>query len=80
MGKSEFKYNTEWRKVAAAIYNKPTDSKMLGTVEIDITDLEEYISARRKEGVKLTLTYWFTLALARGVMTNCPEFNQESNT
>jgi pyruvate dehydrogenase E2 component (dihydrolipoamide acetyltransferase) len=75
MTKSNVNYNSEWRKVAAAIYNKPTDSKMLGTVEVDVTDLEEYISALRKEGIKTTLTYWFTLALARGVMEKCPEFN-----
>ncbi len=35
-------------------------------VEIDVTDLEEYVSQKRKEGIKITLTHIFTLAVAPG--------------
>ncbi len=57
--------NTSWRKVAASIYKKPTDSKIFGSVELDVTDLEQYITQKRKEGLKITLTHIFTLAVAR---------------
>ena len=73
MGKKNF--NSEWRRVAIAIYSKPADSKILGSVDIDVTDLETFINRKRKEGVKITLTHCVTLALARGVKTEVPELN-----
>jgi pyruvate dehydrogenase E2 component (dihydrolipoamide acetyltransferase) len=68
-------YNSNWRKVASTIYKKPTDSKIYGTVELDVTDLEKYISKRRKEGVKTTLTYILTLIIARAIRQEVPELN-----
>ena len=68
-------FNTEWRKVASSIYRKPTDSKIFGAVEIDVTDLEIYISERRREGEKITLTNFFTLAVARALRESVPELN-----
>jgi len=67
--------NNEWRKVAAAVYRKPVDSKIFGSVEIDITDLEAFISQKRKQGVKITLTHFFTLAVARALKNEVPELN-----
>ena len=67
--------NNEWRRVAASVYRKPVDSKIFGSVEIDVTDLEAYISARRKEGLKITLTHFFTLAVARAIANDVPELN-----
>lgn len=40
--------NTSWRKTASTIYKKPVDSKIFGSVEIDITDLEKYINEKEK--------------------------------
>ena len=57
------------------MYRKPVDSKIFGSVEIDVTDLEEFISAKRKEGVKTTLTHFFTLAVARALKNDVPELN-----
>lgn len=71
----EKNFNTEWRKVASAIYIKPIDSKILGSVEIDVTDLEKYISEKRKRGIKITSTHVFTLILARGLKEEVPELN-----
>ncbi len=68
-------FNTTWRKIASTIYNKPNDSKIFGSVEIDITDLETYIQAKRKEGVKITLTHFFLLATARAIKEEVPELN-----
>ncbi len=67
--------NTSWRKVAASIYKKPTDSKIFGSVELDVTDLEQYIAQKRKEGLKITLTHIFTLAVARALKEEVPELN-----
>lgn len=67
--------NTTWRKIASTIYQKPTDSKIFGSVEIDITDLEQYIQTQRKNGLKITLTHFFLLATARAIHHEVPELN-----
>lgn len=67
--------NSDWRKVAASVYRKPVDSKIFGAVEIDVTDLETFISQKRKEGIKITLTHFFTLAVARALANEVPELN-----
>ncbi len=72
---SDNQFNTAWRKVASTIYKKPSDSKILGGVEFDVTDLEIYIALRRKAGLKITMTHFFVLALAMALKTEVPEFN-----
>ena len=67
--------NTSWRKTASTIYKKPVDSKIFGSVEIDITDLEKYINVKRKSGMKITLTHFFLLATARAIKEQVPELN-----
>jgi pyruvate/2-oxoglutarate dehydrogenase complex dihydrolipoamide acyltransferase (E2) component len=67
--------NTGWRKVASSIYHRPTDSKIFGSVEMDITDLEVYIAGKRKNGIKATLTHVFILAAARALKEEVPELN-----
>lgn len=67
--------NSPWRQTAATIYKKPIDSKILGSVEIDVTYLEQYISQKRKEGLKITLTHIFLLAISRAMRTDIPELN-----
>ena len=69
------RFNTTWRKIASTIYRKPVDSKIFGSVELDITDLEQYIKQKRKSGLKLTLTHFFLLATARAIKEVVPEFN-----
>ena len=68
-------FNTPWRKVASTVYKKPVDSKVFGGVEFDVTELEKYITQKRKEGLKITLTHVFVLVLARALKTEIPEFN-----
>lgn len=72
---TEANLNSEWRKVASSIYRKPSDSKIFGAVEIDVTELENYISERRREGDKITLTNFFTLVVARALKESVPELN-----
>lgn len=68
-------FNTTWRKVASAIYKKPVDSKIFGSVEVDVTDLEKFVSEKRKEGVKITLTHIFVLIISRALKSEVPQFN-----
>lgn len=74
MNKSD-KLNNDWRKVASTIYRKPIDSKIYGTVELDVTDLEKYVAAKRKEGIKTTLTYLLTLIAGRSIRQEVPQLN-----
>lgn len=68
-------YNSNWRKVASTIYKKPSDSKIYGTVELDVTDIEKFIAQKRKEGLKTTLTYIMSLIVGRAVRNEVPELN-----
>jgi pyruvate dehydrogenase E2 component (dihydrolipoamide acetyltransferase) len=73
MAKSEI--NNDWRKVAAAIFKKPSDSKVFGIAELDVTALEEFVTKKLKEGLKITLTHIFTLIISRGIKEEVPEIN-----
>ncbi|MCF8224309.1 MAG: 2-oxo acid dehydrogenase subunit E2 [Bacteroidales bacterium] len=67
--------NTDWRKVASAIYKKPADAKVFGSAELDVTDLEKYIFKKRRQGLKVTMTHIFALILSRGLREEVPELN-----
>jgi len=73
--KTPAELNSGWRKAASSIYRRPTDSKLFGSVEMDITDLEAYIAEKRKNGIKATLTHIFILAAARALKNEVPELN-----
>jgi pyruvate/2-oxoglutarate dehydrogenase complex dihydrolipoamide acyltransferase (E2) component len=67
--------NSTWRKTAATIYKKPQSSKITGSVELDVTDLNAYIQRKRKAGLRLTPTHVFTLATARAIAREIPAMN-----
>ncbi len=67
--------NTPWRRVASTIYRKPVDSKIFGQVDLDITELDQFLTSRRKQGLKITYTHIFTLILARCLRDVVPELN-----
>ncbi len=73
--KTSAELNSAWRKVASSIYRRPVDSKIFGSVEIDITNLELFIAEKRKNGIKATLTHVFILAAARALKQEVPELN-----
>lgn len=68
-------FNNDWRKVASTIYRKPTDSKVFGAVELDVTNLESFVAENRKKGTKITLTHLMVLIVARALKTEVPEMN-----
>lgn len=67
--------NSDWRKVAAAIYRKPVDSKIFGSVELDVTELEAWINEQRRNGMKITLMYPLILWVSRALKQEIPELN-----
>ncbi|UBM60601.1 2-oxo acid dehydrogenase subunit E2 [Marinilongibacter aquaticus] len=69
------KLNNSWRKTAATIYRKPDDSKIFGSVDLDITELYDYVFRKRSEGLKITFTHIFVLAAARAIREEIPELN-----
>lgn len=67
--------NTPWRKVASTIYEAPKDSKLFGSVELDMTQIDAYIKEKRKAGIKVTHTHVMAAVLSRMVAFDVPEIN-----
>ncbi len=67
--------NSEWRKVASTVYKKPIDSKIFGETELDVTELEKYISKLRKKGIKATPTHFFSMIISKAMHEVVPEMN-----
>ena len=69
------RFNTPWRVTSAAIYTTPTDSRVYGTLDIDVTAAKAFLDAKREEGVKLPLVPLPTAVLARAIAFDVPEMN-----
>ena len=72
---THFNPNTPWRRISTAIYSKPLDGRIFGTVELDVTELEDWVSRQRQEGLKITLMYPLLLLAARALRHDVPELN-----
>ena len=68
-------FNTPWRVTSAAIYTTPTDSRVYGTLDIDVTDARKFMQQKREEGVKITMVHLAVTVLARVVAFDVPEMN-----
>ena len=68
-------FNTPWRVTSAAIYTTPTDSRVYGTLDIDVTDAHRFIREKRESGTKITMVHLATAVLARAVAFDVPEMN-----
>ncbi|MDJ0711817.1 MAG: 2-oxo acid dehydrogenase subunit E2 [Woeseiaceae bacterium] len=69
------RFNTPWRVTSAAIYTTPTDSRVYGTLDIDVTEAKRFIDRKREAGVKLTMVHMTTAVLARAMAFDAPEMN-----
>ena len=69
------RFNTPWRVTSAAIYTTPTDSRVYGTLDIDVTEAKKFLDAKREEGIKLTMVHLTTAVLARAIAFDVPEMN-----
>ena len=68
-------FNTPWRVTSAAIYTTPTDSRVYGTLDIDVTEAVKFMRQRREAGQKITMVHLATAVLARAVAFDVPEMN-----
>ena len=68
-------FNTPWRVTSAAIYTTPTDSRVYGTLDIDVTDARAFMQEKREAGHKITMVHIATSVLARAVAFDVPEMN-----
>lgn len=68
-------FNTPWRVTSAAIYTTPTDSRVYGTLDIDVTEAKRFLDRKREEGVKLTMVHLTLSVLARAIAFDVPEMN-----
>ncbi len=69
------RFNTPWRVTSAAIYTTPTDSRVYGTLDIDITDARAFLEDKRSAGEKITINHLAVAVLARAIAFDVPEMN-----
>jgi pyruvate/2-oxoglutarate dehydrogenase complex dihydrolipoamide acyltransferase (E2) component len=69
------RYDTAWRRSAAAIYAPPRDGKVFGAYDIDVTTALEYMQAKRAEGWHLTVTHLVVAAIGRTLGKHVPALN-----
>ena len=69
------KYNTPWRLVANTVFGPPKSGKLYGTMDVDITETEEYIWSERKANRKITMTSIAIAAIAKTLAEDTPEIN-----
>ncbi len=69
------RFNTPWRVTAAAIYTAPSDSRVYGSLDIDVTDAKRFMDEQRRTGVKITMVHLTTAVIARAVAFDVPELN-----
>lgn len=70
-----FDPNNDWRLVSTAVYRKPVDARIYGSVELDVTELEAWVMARRAEGLKISIMLPLILLTARAMASEVPELN-----
>ncbi len=72
MGK---KLNSPWRTLSTAVYGAPSEGKIYGTMDIDVTEAWEMIKLNRSEGRRITMTHMVSAALGRTLGWDIPEMN-----
>jgi pyruvate dehydrogenase E2 component (dihydrolipoamide acetyltransferase) len=69
------RFNTPWRVTSAAIYTTPTDSRVYGTLDIDVTESKRFLDQKREDGEKITMVHMTVAVLARAMAFDAPEMN-----
>ncbi len=68
-------YNTPWRQTASAIYRMPSDGRIWGTYEADVSRTMAFMKKKKDAGISLTLTHMLIAAVARAYRDDVPELN-----
>lgn len=69
------RYNPPWRTLYTALYARPTDSKVYGSMDIDFEAALEFMDRQEGQGLKLTATHLVLAAIGRTIAEDCPELN-----
>lgn len=69
------RFDTPWRRMAAALFAAPQDSKVFGSAELDVTESVRFVERKRAEGVPMTMTHVVVSALGRCLDTHAPDLN-----
>lgn len=70
----DLRYNTPWRRMATAIFERPRDGRVFGAYDIDVTDAVAWIDELRAEGHQVTPTHIVIAGLGRALAA-VPELN-----
>ena len=69
------KYNTPWRQMAAAIFEKPSDGKVSGIRDWNMTEVAKAMKEWNTDGHHITYTHVFMSMMGRAVAEYAPEVN-----
>ena len=70
------RFNTPWRELATALYGQPSEGKIYGTMDLDLTETLAFMrDYRATTGVPLTITHVMTAILGRVLAHDVPELN-----
>ena len=72
---STMRFNTSWRKMAAAIYSRPMDGKVTGFVDIDFRPCQKAIEEWSELGHRVTPLHIMMAIMARILGRHVPEMN-----
>ncbi len=61
--------------MSIALYAAPNEGKIYGTMDIDITASQQFVTQARADGNRITLTHMVTAALGRIFKLDLPEIN-----
>ncbi len=70
----DLRYNTPWRRMTAALYERPRDGKIMGAYDIDVTDAMSWMEEQRAKGHHVTPLHIVIGAMGRALGT-VPELN-----
>ena len=69
------RFNTAWRRMAAAVYDRPRDARVFGHIEADVSVSLAWIAEQAEQGRRFTITHLLTAAFARTLAEDVPELN-----
>ena len=67
--------DTSWRRMAGAIFERPTDGKVAGIYDIDMTNMMNAMDEWSKAGHRVTPTHMMMSTLGHILETHAPELN-----
>lgn len=68
-------HNPAWRQLFIALYSRPNDSRVYGTMDVDFEDARHFIRRHAEQGLKLTPLHLVLAAIGRAIREDCPGMN-----